>query len=93
MATFQAGINEDDKNSNDTWRVRIKIYHNKIAKYISTNHYVTKSQLTKKFDIKDQFLIDILDDTIKGYRKKVSALGMQADSFSCIELRDLYILR
>ncbi|MDB5133423.1 MAG: recombinase [Mucilaginibacter sp.] len=83
MATFQAGINEDDKNKNGTWRVRIKIYHNKITKYISTDHYVTKGQVTKKFDIKDQFLIDILEGTIKDYRKKVSALGTQAASFTC----------
>ena len=88
MATFQAGINEDDKNNNGTWRVRIRLYHNKITKYIPTHHYVTKGQITKKFDIKDQFLIDILDDTIKGYRKKVSALGIQAASFTCEELRE-----
>jgi len=29
-----------------------------------------------------------LDDTIKGYRKKVSALGIQAASFTCEELRE-----
>ncbi len=92
MATFQAGINEDDKNAKNTWRVRIRLYHNKVTKYISTDHYVTKSQLTKKFEIKDQFLIDVLEETMKGYRKKVTALGGQAARFTCIEMKD-YVLQ
>jgi hypothetical protein len=92
MATFKASVNKEDVNTNDTWRVRIRVTHKRVSKYISTDHYVTKKQLNKDFEIKDPDVFEELNDQIKEYRKKVTRLSTRADQMNCIELRD-YLLQ
>lgn len=92
MATFKASVNKKDTNTNDTWRVRIRVTHKRVSKYISTDHYVTKKQLNKEFEIKDPEVFEELNDQIKEYRKKVTKLSTRADQMSCVELRD-YLLQ
>ena len=91
MASFGKGVNEEDVNKDGTWRVRIRVTHKRISKYISTEYYLTRKQLTKDFEIKDQHTLDKIEDQIRSYRKKVTELSTTIDVMSCEQLKQYLI--
>jgi len=87
MSTFKALVRPDQKKKDNTWNVKIRLTHNRVIKFIDTPIFVVKSQLTKKFDLKDQFVTDAVDDIVKSYRQEVTALGMKVFSMTATELK------
>jgi hypothetical protein len=87
MATLKATINKDQLKEDGTYRVRIRITHQRVNKYISTEHYVTKKQITKDFEIKDTTLLGVLNTRLTNYRLKLDTLSTLIDTYTCEELR------
>jgi hypothetical protein len=44
-------------------------HHKDPKKFINTNHYVVKKQLTPKLKINDNFVNDLINDQLKGSAK------------------------
>ncbi len=85
MATFKLAVS-NHLRADGTRNVRIRVIHNREAKYISTNHYVEDTAITKTGKIKDQDIVDAVDDTIREMRRAVGKLGYSSKSLSCAEL-------
>lgn len=79
MATFKAEVIGSQKKLDGTWNVKIRITHNRKVRRVSTPWYVTKEQMTKGYKIKDQRLLATLDETIRKYRERLTAIGISAD--------------
>ncbi|WP_183563066.1 hypothetical protein [Mucilaginibacter sp. SP1R1] len=79
MATLSAKVFKHHKKADGTYNVKIYIYHNSVRSYMDTEHYVTDKQLKKDLQIKDTFLLSILNRTLDNYRKAISDLGPRLD--------------
>lgn len=88
MATIKAKIYKHHEKQDGTYNVKICIHHKDERRYINTNHYLVKKQLTAELKIKDRFIADLVETQLIGYRRIVSDLGFKVDSFSCEALRD-----
>lgn len=88
MATVSAKVFEHHKKADGTYNVKICVHHNNQRKYIDTVHYVVKKQLTAKMKIKDNFINDLIDEQLKGYRKIISELGEKLNFFNAESLKD-----
>ncbi len=83
MATFKAVVLRHQKRKDGRFSIAIRITQNRNSTYIKTGLYVTKSQINKKtFEIKDQFIIERTNATIREYENRL--LGI-----STIELRTM----
>jgi hypothetical protein len=85
MATFKVDVIKRQKEDK-TFRVRIRVIHQRKPDYITTEHYVTKSQLDRKFNIKDNELTLTLVNTIEKYRKKADKLSTTINQYSVSQL-------
>lgn len=79
MATFRYIVRTSYKKNDGTYRVYIRITHNRMNRYIATPFHVTNEQVTRGFKIKDQIIIDALEEKIKEYRNKTNKIGFVAD--------------
>lgn len=86
MATFKAEVRTDHLREDSTYLIRIRITHNRKVKRIPTNIYVDKKDVTKGGKIKDQRVVDQLEDIIREYRKKANNLSLTIDDMSVDEL-------
>lgn len=75
MTTFKAEVYKHHKKEDGTYNVKIRVTHNRKKKYIATTKFLTKDDLTKGLKIKNQNIIDDLDDDIKKYRNICNSLG------------------
>jgi hypothetical protein len=57
-------------------------------KWIDTTHFVTDKQLSKKMDVKDPFINNLINKTLDEYRLEIGKLGMRLEFFTCENLRD-----
>ena len=85
MATFRLNISPRLR-ADGTRNVRIRVTHQRVAKYLSTAHYVESANITKSGKIKDQSVVDAIDETIKEMRRAVNRLGFAANGLTCDEL-------
>ncbi|MFA6246443.1 MAG: phage integrase SAM-like domain-containing protein [Mucilaginibacter sp.] len=88
MATLSAKVFKHHKKADGTYNVKIYIYHNSVRSYMDTEHYVTDKQLKKDLQIKDTFLLSILNRTLDDYRKTISDLGPRLDLLDAHSLKD-----
>ncbi|MBT2560069.1 site-specific integrase [Pedobacter sp. ISL-68] len=88
MATISAKIYKHHKKADGTYNVKVCIFHKGQRRYIHTNHYLVRKQLSSKFKIKDKFIADLVERQLIDYRKTVSELGNKLSSFSAEALRD-----
>lgn len=72
MATVSAQIIKHHQKKDGTWNVKIRITQGTSSVYIDTEHFVDKKQLDKKLKIKDDYVSDLLYETLRDYRKKIS---------------------
>ena len=77
MATLKAVIRKDKMKTDKTWNVLIRLTHARQVRYISTTMYVTKKDLTSRYEIKNQMILDKCTDLIKEYRKRISPLNLE----------------
>lgn len=77
MATFKAIIRKEDKRSDGTWNVKIRITHNRKVKELPTSVYVEKADITSSFKIKNRAILDKCDDLVREYRQRLNALNLE----------------
>ena len=89
MATFKALILPHQKKDDGSYNVKIRVTHNRKVKYLRTPYYVFSNDLSKRkkngkeeLKIKNQAILDSVDSTILGYRKKIASAGMDIDSIA-----------
>lgn len=80
MATFKEYISAFNKN-NQT-RVTIRVTHKREKKYIRTEIWLTKNDVTKTGKIRSTGIQDDIDTVIRGYREEIRKLGMKVNSMS-----------
>ncbi|QQT25640.1 site-specific integrase [Sphingobacterium spiritivorum] len=88
MATVSAKVYEHHKKADGTYNVKICVHHKSERKFIDTNHFVVKKQLTKDFKVKDPFIADKVEQQLRDYRKMISDLDDRLDYFTATSLRD-----
>lgn len=94
MATFKAVVLKHQKRKDNRFSVAVRITQNRKSAYIKTGLYVTKSQINKKtFEIKDQFIIEHTNATIREYEKNL--LGISTTELRAMTAEDLkqYIIQ
>ncbi|SEM75603.1 Phage integrase SAM-like domain-containing protein [bacterium A37T11] len=65
--------------------------HKGISRYIDSEHYVVDKQLDKNKHIKDGFVLDILDKTLRSYRYLISKLDSKIDPMTADSIKE-YLL-
>lgn len=75
MATFKAEVYAHQKRADGTYNVKIRVTHNQRKKYLATQWYVSKDDLTRSLKIKNQKYIDMIEDTLRRYRNICNNLG------------------
>jgi len=89
MATVTAVIIEHQKKKDGSWNVKVRLNHKTDSVYIPTDHFVTKSQINKKFEIKDTDLWDdYLHKLLARYRKSIAAIGDQLEDMTAKEVKE-----
>lgn len=89
MATVSATILKDNKKKDGTWNIVIRITHKTKSAYIPTTHFVTKDQLNKKFDIKDNTLMDNhINPLLKTYREAINNMAGEIPHLSIAEIKE-----
>lgn len=91
MATFKPEVRMDNLRSDNTYSIRIRITHNRKVKRIPTSIYVDKKEVTKSGKIKNQQIIDQLEDIVREYRKKVTAISVAIEVMNIDELAEYLI--
>lgn len=86
MVTFKSEVRKDHKRQDGTYSVRIRITHNRVIRRIPTSIYVTKDDVTKGFKIKNQSILDELDNVISSYRTKCNTLSLLINDMDIDEL-------
>lgn len=87
MATFKHYFPHSKKDG--TLRAVIKLHHNGARKFIRTEIYVSKEDLTKKGKIKSPQIQQEIDQLIMHYRSKVQKIGLKIESMS---IEDVYLI-
>ncbi|WP_184544859.1 phage integrase SAM-like domain-containing protein [Mucilaginibacter sp. FT3.2] len=82
MATVREVVLPHQGKKDGTWNVKIRVSHKRISSYIDTIHFIGAKQLRKDFTIKDSFIIDLINPTLKEYRDKISELGLKLDYYN-----------
>jgi integrase len=71
MPTFKATIRKGQLRKDGKYPVSIRVTHNRISAYVPTGVYVSKKQVNKHYEIKDQFVIGRTNQTIQQYERKI----------------------
>lgn len=90
MATFKAVVREHHQRRDGKFPVSIRVTQNGRSNYISTGLYIGRKQITRSFEIKDQFVLERTNATIRDYEKTL--LNVTTDmlvSMSVENVRDL----
>lgn len=77
MATVKTLIRKNEKRSDGTWNVLIRITHNRKSSYIRTSLFVEKKDLTNSFKIKNAAILDKCRELESEYRKRLSGLNLE----------------
>lgn len=89
MTTFKALVIPSQKRADGTYNVKIRVTHNRKSKYIKTPHYVNGKDLQKRngeYRIRNQAIIDSMDEIILNYKKRMLSAGMVVSSWDVEKL-------
>lgn len=75
MATFKAEVYAHQKRADGTYNIKIRVTHKQRKKYLATQWYVGKEDLTRSLKLKNQKYIDMVDELIRKYRAKCNSIG------------------
>lgn len=75
MATFSVVVKTSDKKKDGTYNVKIRITHNRKSRYKSTPFFIPVSDVSKTGKMKNQYVIDKVNEEIKILRQKNNELG------------------
>lgn len=86
MATFKFLILPHQRKDDGTYNVKIRVTQKGRSKYIKTSQNVSVSDIIKKKEngkekikIKNQAIIDLMEEIILGFKKKVVSAGVEAE--------------
>ncbi len=83
MVTFKPEVRKHHKKKDGTFNVKIRVTFKRKIAYISTPFFVTSDQITKNFSkIKDQYVLDKLQQIVSRYRREVLRLESELHSFN-----------
>lgn len=71
MPTFKATIRKQQLRRDGKYPVSIRVTHNRVSAYIPTGLYVSQKQVSKHYEIKDQFVLQRTNQTIRQYEEKL----------------------
>ena len=77
MATFKAMIKSTDKRTDGTWRVTIRFTHERKVRYIPTDMFAEKRDLTSSGKLKNMLIIERCEDLIREYRHRLADLNTE----------------
>ena len=84
MASFRTIVNKYRKGDG-TYRVYIRVVHNRKHRDIATPFNVTQEQITRSFKLKDANIIDSVEKKISEYRRIAAQLGFVSDQMDIDE--------
>lgn len=86
MATFKFLILPHQRKDDGTYNVKIRVTQKGRSKYIKTSQNVSASDIIKKKEngkekikIKNQAIIDLMEEIILGFKKKIVSAGVEAE--------------
>ena len=83
MATFKFLVLPHQRKEDGTYNVKIRITQKGKSKYIKTSHNVSASDIInngkEKIKIKNQAVIDLMEEMILGFKKKLTSAGVEAE--------------
>jgi hypothetical protein len=82
MATFKAVVEKHHKKTDGTYNVKIRVTHKRVVKYMATQVFVTKDEVTKSMKIKNRAVPDVLEETVRKYRNACNALGDKLETMT-----------
>ncbi|WP_448104679.1 site-specific integrase [Pedobacter panaciterrae] len=91
MATVNPVVLKEDKKTDGTWNVKIRLNHLGKSRYIKTAVFVHRAQLDKKFKIKDQTALDSLHHTLKKYRNTIADNSWTVEAMDVDEIKELLL--
>lgn len=74
MATLKALIIKSRPSKDGIWRVQVRLTQNRVSRFIATDVYVSRKDLTPKFAIKNNSVLLRLSHIVEGYREKLLML-------------------
>ena len=77
MATLKTTIRKNEKRTDGSWNVFIRITHNRKSAYLRTALFVKKNDLTPTFKIKNAKILDKCRELENELRLKVSSLNLE----------------
>jgi hypothetical protein len=88
MATVCAKVFKHHKKEDGTYNVKIRVFHKNVSRYIDTEHFVSDKQLTKKLELKDPIINQLINKELDQYRKVISDLNEKLTFFTAESLKD-----
>lgn len=86
MATFKFLVLPHQRKEDGTYNVKVRVTQKGKSKYIKTNQNVSASDISKrkengkeKIKIKNQAVIDLMEELILGFKKKLISAGVNAE--------------
>lgn len=77
MPTFKATIRKQQLRRDGKFPVSIRVTHNRASVYVPTGLYISNKQINKHFEIKDHFIIERTNITIRQYEQKLLTLDTE----------------
>jgi integrase len=88
MPTLKTVILPHHKREDGTYNVKIRLTHKRRSVYIATSFYVDKSDINRKFGIKDNFLLNELQILLSEYRRLIIVLRGNVNQYNAKELAE-----
>lgn len=79
--TVNARIYSHHVKADCTFNVKYVVYHKGERKFMDSPHFVSKRQITKDFEIKDKFVLRLLDEALDDFRILISAINSRLGFF------------
>ena len=76
MATLKYCIVKKDMRRDKTWRVQIRLTHERKTRMIPTSMYVSRSDLNSSYQIKNPSIIAQCEDLIREYKDRIETLDL-----------------
>lgn len=89
MATTFSPVVDHYRRKDGTYRVSLRITHNRQSNYVAPVFYVTKEQITRGFQLKDQMIIDKYDERVKELRQALVKVGYLSEGIDVFHLTEL----